>query len=318
MTHRIRCCLSLLTLSLVALSGFGGTAAAKTNVAVGIGDQNASMFGSPAYQALKLKKTRYFIGWNAASKPADLARADAFVRAARTSKVKVLMHISDPDLRRNKGRLPSVKQYRSNVGKLVKRYRALGVREWGVWNEANHDSQATYRNPKRAAQFFVAMRSLCKGCTIVALDVLDQARATTWVRQWYAAVPRSQRRFAKVVGIHNYSDTNRKRSTGTARIIREVKRRDATRTAIWLTETGGLVSFTRSFPCKGGEARAANRIGYMFTLAKKFRKDVKRLYSYNWQGTDCTTRFDAGLVRLDGSTRPSYDAFKKGLAGFAR
>ena len=316
MTQRLRCSLALLTLSLVALSGLGGTAAARTNVVVGLGDQNASMFAAPAFKALKLKKTRYFIGWDAASKPDQLARADAFVRAARSSRVKVLMHISDPDLRRNKGKLPSVKQYKRSVGKLVKRYRKLGVREWGVWNEANHDSQATYRSPKRAAKFFVAMRSICKGCTIVALDVLDQGNAASYVRRFYAAVPKSKRRFAKVVGIHNYSDTNRKRSSGTAKIIKEVKRRDNTKTAIWLTETGGVVSFGGSFPCD--EKRAANRISYMFTLARKFRRDIKRLYSYNWQGTDCTSRFDAGLVRLDGTTRPSYDAFKKRLKNFKR
>jgi hypothetical protein len=306
-----------LLVGLIAFTALAGTAsAARTNVAVGLGDQNASMFSSPAYQALKLKKTRYFIGWDAAAKPEQLARADAFVKAARTARVKVLMHISDPDLRRNKGRLPSVRQYKSSVGKLVKRYRKLGVTEWGVWNEANHDSQSTYRNPKRAAAFFVAMRGLCKGCTIVALDVLDQGNAASWVRRWYAAVPRSQRRYAKVVGIHNYSDTNRKRSTGTAKIIKEVKRRDVVKTALWFTETGGVVSFGGSFPCS--EKRAASRVSYMFSLARKYRRDVKRLYSYNWQGTDCTTRFDAGLVRLDGTTRPSYDAFKKGLGGFKR
>lgn len=316
MTHRLRSGLALLTLSLVVLSGLGGTATARTNIAVGLGDQNASMFAAPSYKALKLKKTRYFIGWDTASKPAKLAQADAFVRAARKARVKVFMHISDSDFRRNKGKLPSVKEYKRSVGKLVKRYKRLGVREWGVWNEANHDSQSTYRNPKRAAQYFVAMRSICRGCTLVALDVLDQRGVEGYIRRWYAALPGSQRRFAKIVGIHNYSDTNRRRTTGTAGIISEVKRRDSVRTAIWLTETGGVVAFGGSFPCD--EKRAANRIGYMFKLAKKFRRDVKRLYSYNWQGTDCVERFDAGLVRGDGTTRPSYDAFKRGLAGFAR
>ncbi len=316
MTTLVRRSITALLLGVVALSASSATAAARTNVAVGLGDQNASMFASPAFKALKLKKTRYFIGWDAASQPAQLARADAFVRAARKARVRVLVHISDPDFRRNKGKLPSVKQYKSSVGKLVKRYRKLGVKEWGVWNEANHDSQATYKNPKRAAQYFVAMRGMCKGCTIVALDVLDQGNAASYVRRFYAAVPRSSRRFVKVVGIHNYSDTNRKRSTGTAKIIKEVKRRDSVKTALWFTETGGVVSFGRSFPCD--EKRAANRISYMFRLARKYRRDVTRLYAYNWQGTDCTTRFDAGLVRLDGTTRPSYDAFKRGLAGFER
>lgn len=313
MTHR----LALLIL-LAALAVAPAAASARTNVAVGLGDQSAAMFSAPAYKALGLKKTRYFIGWNAASKPAELAKADAFTAAAKAAGVRVLMHVSDPDLRQNKGKLPSVAEYKRSVGKLVKRYRKAGVSEWGVWNEANHNSQATFRSPKRAAQFFVAMRTICKGCTIVALDVLDQRGVTTYVKKFYAALTPAQKRAAKVVGIHNYSDTNRRRSSGTASIIREVKRRDSVKTALWFTETGGVVQFGGSFPCEGGEARAANRISYMFALAKKYRASVKRLYSYNWQGTDCTSRFDAGLVRLDGTTRPSYDAFKAGLAGFAR
>ncbi len=56
----------------------------------------------------------------------------------------------------------------------------------------------------------------------------------------------------------------------------------------------------------------------MFSLARKYRSSIKRLYAYNWQGTDCESRFDAGLVRKDGSIRPGYTSFKKGLAGFLR
>jgi hypothetical protein len=293
-----------------------GTAQAKTNIAVGIGDQSPTMFASPAYKALKLKKTRYFLPWNSIHNPDQLAKADAFVKAARASKVKVLLHISTDDFTSKKAKLPSVKAYKKDVGALVRRYKKLGVREWGAWNEANHASQPTYRSPKRAAQFFTTLRSVCSGCTIVALDVLDQAGVATYVKKFYAAVPAGKRKFVKIVGIHNYSDVNRKRTTGTATIIRTVKKLDRTSTDFWLTETGALVSFGGSFPCS--ESRAKNRMTYMFTLAKKYRRDITRLYSYNWQGTDCTNRFDAGLVHPDGSTRPSYDAFKNGARTFAR
>lgn len=77
-----------------------------------------------------------------------------------------------------------------------------------------------------------------------------------------------------------------------------------------------MVEFGGSFPCN--ERRAASRIRYMFRLARRHRRDVTRLYAYNWQGTDCATRFDAGLVRADGSPRPSYTAFKRGLSSFKR
>jgi hypothetical protein len=144
--------------------------------------------------------------------------------------------------------------------------------------------------------------------------VLDQAGVERYIQRFMAAAG-SSRRYVRTVGIHNYSDTNRRRSTGTATIIRTVRHYRPT-AAMWLTETGGVVRFGRSFPCS--ESRAANRITYMFSLARKYRSSIKRLYAYNWQGTNCQTRFDAGLVRKDGTPRPGYTAFKRGLAGFVR
>jgi hypothetical protein len=306
--------LSLLACGTVLMGVTAGNAAARTNVAVGLGDQSAAMFAAPNYRALNLTKTRYYIRWDAAKVPSALAAADAYVDAARAAGVRVLMHVSTNNFAIKKAKLPSVASYRKYVGKLVKRYRAKGVREWGVWNEANHASQPTYRSPTRAASYFKTMRSLCKGCTIVALDVLDQAGVERYIRSFMAAAG-SSRQYVKTVGVHNYSDTNRKRSTGTSSIIRTVHRYRKS-AAIWLTETGGVVEFGGSFPCS--ETRAANRIAYMFTLARRYRSSVKRLYAYNWQGTDCESRFDAGLVRKDGSARPGYGAFKKGIAGFIR
>jgi hypothetical protein len=304
-----------LTVCTAVLSGAAASSApARTNVAVGLGDQSAAMFSAPDYRALQLKKTRFYIRWDAAKDPATLANADAYVAAARAAGVKVLMHISTNDFRIKKAKLPSVASYRKYVGMLVKRYRAKGVTEWGVWNEANHASQPTYRSPTRAASYFKTMRSLCKGCTIVALDVLDQAGVEKYIRSFMAAAG-SSRQYIRTIGVHNYSDTNRKRSTGTSSIIRTVHhyRKSA---AIWLTETGGVVEFGGSFPCS--ESRAASRITYMFSLARKYKSSIKRLYAYNWQGTDCASRFDAGLVRKDGSLRPGYTSFKNGIAGFTR
>ena len=148
------------------------------------------MLSAPAYKALHLKITRYFIRWDAKGHKADLAAADTFVKTARKDHVKVLMHISTNDYRHKKAHLPSVKEYKTYVGKIVRRYKAKGVTEWGVWNEANHISEPTWKNPKRAAQYFHVMRSLCKRCTIVALDVLDDSKVGTYVSRFYRALSR--------------------------------------------------------------------------------------------------------------------------------
>ncbi len=301
------------------------SAPAKVNVAVGIGDQSSRMFGSPLYESLALKRTRYFIEWNAIDQQGELAKALAFVNAARASGVTTLMHISTDDINSvPRRKLPSVRAYRSKVRALYKVFRPLGVKEWGVWNEANHKTQPTAKNPKRAAQFFTTLRSFCKGCTIVALDVLDQSGVETYIKRWFRALGRNRTK-AKVIGIHNYSEVNRKlgerrsRSSlrkypGTKRII-DAGRKGNRRVKFWYTETGGLVNFGRAFPCS--ESRAASRTKYMFTLAKRYRRHVTRLYTYNWFGADCIG-FDAGLVDADGTARTAYAVFKSRLKGFTK
>ena len=300
---------------LVLLLALPGAAQARTNVRVSIADQNQAMFDAPAYRALHLKTTRYFIRWDAIRSPADLARADAYVRRARAAHVRVLMHISTNDFTPKRAHLPSLAEYRRSVGALVRRYRRLGVREWGAWNEVNHKTQPTWKSPKRAAQYFKTMRALCRGCTIVALDILDQAGATRYIQRFYRALG-SSRRFARIVGIHNYSDTNRAthRGRGTRSIILAVRTFNR-RTQFWMTETGGVVNFGRSFPCN--EQRAAKSVSRMFGLARSYRRYIKRLYVYNWTGSDCNG-FDTGLTKANGQLRPAYYTLRKYLRSFRR
>jgi hypothetical protein len=313
-----------LTLLVVLIAGLlpaavSRAATPKYKVAVGIGDQSPQIFTSPSFKKLRVKSVRYFIPWDAARKPAELAKVNAYVAAARKAKARVLLHVSTNDLRNKKGTLPSVKRYKTEVGRLVKRFKVKGVKDWGVWNEANHKSQETWNNPRRAAQYFLAMRRMCASCRFVALDVLDQPGATRYVARWYAALGRKNRSKAKVVGIHNYSDTNRYRSRGTSAIIKKVKAYNR-RTDFWLTETGGVASFGRSFPCN--TTRQAKAVKYMFTLTKKFRRDITRLYSYNFFGTtqpQCEAgAFDAGLVTAVGVPRKAYATFLSQARNFAR
>ena len=302
--------------------------AARIKVAVGVGDQSPQMFSDANWKSLSLKKTRYFIEWNAIDQPTVLADADRFVQAARASGVKVLMHISTDDINSNPRRpLPSVADYKSKVGALVQRFRALGVTEWGVWNEANHKSQPTQNNPKRAAQFYKAFRGMCRGCKIVALDVLDQSGVEKYIARWLKAAGSAGRR-ASIFGVHNYSDVNRRlkekrsasslrRYPGTARIIKAIRKRNK-KGKIWYTETGGVANFGSAFPCD--RQRQANRTKFMFDMIKRYDKDVERLYSYNWFGTDnggCDG-FDAGLVEADGAARPALATFRSGLRNASR
>jgi hypothetical protein len=300
-------------------------ASARSPIRVGLADQSPAMFDSPYFQQLKLKRTRYFVPSDVMQDSAEREKARAFVLAARRNGVSTLLHVSTTDLRAKRGPIVSPAKYRRDVGRMVAYFRPLGVRDFGAWNEVNHKTQETWNRVGNAVSYFKSMYSAvkrrCPSCNVVGLDMLDQAGSERYIRSFYARLSRTWRTRLKVVGIHNYSDVNRNRSTGTAKIINTVRRYNK-RTKFWFTETGALASFGRSFPYN--EARQASRMRNMFTYASRFRsRGVQRVYSYNFFGIEnggCGTRcrFDAGLVDPDGTPRPVFTVFKSKLAGYSR
>ena len=107
----------------------------------------------------------------------------------------------------------------------------------------------------------------------------------------------------KVIGFHNYSDTNRLSDTRTKRVLKEFKGK------VWLTETGGIVKLGSSFP--RSTSRAKKALGCMFTLAKSNSR-IQRLYVYQFNPPDnpLTAQFDAGLINPDQTVRPGYSVVK--------
>ena len=301
-------------------------AAARSSIRVGIADQSPAMFDSPRFQQLNIKRTRYFVPADVMQDAEELEKATAFATAARNAGVSAFIHVSTADLRDKRGKIVSPTSYRRNVTRLVAHFRRLGVRDFGAWNEVNHKTQETWNRVGNAVSYFKSMysavRKRCRGCAVVGLDVLDQAGADRYIRSFYARLTPMWRKRLTIVGIHNYSDVNRSRSTGTAKIINTVRRYNK-RTKFWFTETGALASFGRSFPYS--ESRQAARMKNMFTFASRYKnRGVERVYSYNFfgieNGTECgrRCRFDAGLVDPDGTPRPVFFTFKQRLAAFSR
>src|SRR5919107_5421565 len=220
----------LLAGTLTALALVPATAGARVNLRVGIGDQQISMFDQAAFQRAKFKRVRYFVPWNVMSDEDERLAARRYIQRARQDGIQVFLHISSDDLRIKRARLPSRTEFRRQVRRLVPYFRALGVRDFGAWNEVNHASQPTYRSATRAAEFFIetyqAVKPSCRFCAVVALDVLDQKGVERYMRSWYRALSSTYRRRATVVGIHNYGDVNRKRvrTAYTRDIIRQSRR----------------------------------------------------------------------------------------------
>ena len=121
---------------------------ARYKTRIGIGDQQTAMFDNVHFRALKVKRVRYFVPWNAMRNAEQRAAAEQYVAAARRNRVSVFMHISSDNLVRKKARLPKLRTYTREVKRLIRHFRKRGVREWGSRNEANHDSQAYVEEPE--------------------------------------------------------------------------------------------------------------------------------------------------------------------------
>jgi hypothetical protein len=299
-------------------------AAARSSIRVGLADQSPRMFDSPEFQRLGIKRTRYFVPSDVMQNATERAEATAFVSAARAHGVTTLLHISTADLRSKKGKLVSTTTYRRNAAKIVVYFRKLGVREFGAWDEENHASQETWNHIGNAVSYFksmyTAVKSRCRSCTVVGLDVLDQAGVDRYMKSFYARLSSTWRKRLGVVGIHNYSDVNRSRSSGTKKIITTARRYNRS-TKFWFTETGAVASFGASFPYS--LTRQAKRLPNMFSLASRFKSlGVQRVYSYNWFGTTTGCKsacpFDSGLVNPDGTPRAAYAVFAAKIRNYSR
>jgi polysaccharide biosynthesis protein PslG len=269
---------------------------ADARYSVGIGDQHAATFGHAPFLQLKLRHARLNVPWDALDRADERARTDQWLASARAARAKPLITFTHS--RVNPRKLPSARTYR----RIFRAFRARypWVKQYSPWNEVNHNSQPTHRKPKAAARFYNIVRSACRGCTIVAADVLDQPGMERYLRRFLRYARGKPRRW----GLHNYKDTNRFRTRGTKALLRTV------RGSVWLTETGGIVRFSDNLPYS--EGRAARAIRHMFRLAKSNRR-IKRLYIYSYWGEPRGARFDAGLVGPDGRPRPAYSVVKSKL-----
>ena len=68
-----------------------------------------------------------------------------------------------------------------------------------AWNEINHFTQPTYKNPKAAAKFTTIARKVFKGGTVVAADILDQADNARAKRPTFRSATRYVKAFRKAL-----------------------------------------------------------------------------------------------------------------------
>jgi len=305
MRFRLILPLTLLLATIVAVPAQGA-------YRVGISEQSARVFDDPNWSSLKLKRTRYILAWDYYKTASERGETDAFMKAARAKKQEVLVtftahrgcFVNNKYSKAKACRAPSAAAYRTAVRKFRKSYSF--AKTFTPWNEVNHISQPTYRKPALAARYYKVMVGVCKGCKVLAADVLDSSDVASYLRSFLRATKGKGR----IWGLHNYKDVNRRQTKGLTTLLRTVPGE------VWLTETGGIVKLNRDFPFS--ESRAAARTKYMFDLANRydskrpgFRSRLSRLYVYRFYGEPADSRFDAGLVTEGGKPRKAYAVFKK-------
>jgi hypothetical protein len=305
MTRKLLLLPILFTIAVASLPG----AASAAPVTVGLGDQNWNTFSEGRFQELGLKHARVVTPWNVALSRNDRLWLEDYLAGARAAGVQPLVsfgaaHPSACPARPCK--LPTTRAFKRAFRAFRERWPE--VRTVGVWNEANHRSQPTFRNPEQAARYFNVVRKLCRGCRVIAADVIDDPNMVRWLTRF-----RKVARSARLWGLHNYRDSNPRRGQrygGTRLLLKTVRGK------VWLTETGGIVQFVLPdgrtlFPYS--EKRANVAIGRVLRLARRYRSRIPRLYVYHWRQDTYGNRFDAGLLNKDGEPRPGYLTLRRWL-----
>jgi hypothetical protein len=213
--------------------------------------------------------------------------------AARAAGARVLLSLGHARGHVAGNKLPTVAAYAREFRAFRKRYPR--VRDFAIWNEENACGGPICRNPERAARYYNAVKPGCRGCRIVAADLLDVSNLAAYARRF--------RRVAKgrlIWGLHNYLDANRFTTSGTRALLR------ATKGDVWFTETGGLVKRTNrsKIPFAEGVAHAGKAAAWVFKLAALSPR-VKRVYFYQWSPVGPKATWDSALTDAKGRPRPA-------------
>jgi hypothetical protein len=277
----------LLVLALAAACAC--TASAPAAVVTGVSDQRDTFFHSPAYRALELNTVRLIVPWDAGLRTGPW---DAWIARAQRDGATVMVALEHESGTRCPGSpcdLPALDAYGDALDALLARYPSIA--DVTAWNEPNHNSQPTFRHPDAAAHYYEEARTRCAACTVVAGDFLDDVALPSYLADYKAALTSTP----AVWGLHNYYDSTYFRSRGVQTML------TSTSGKLWLTETGGIVSFGS---LGYDEQRAADGVTWLYDLADQ-HPEIARMYLYQWQGDPGNT-FDSGVLGYDGTPRPAY------------
>jgi hypothetical protein len=286
---------------LATLAGVLALPAAAGALTVGIADNKPDMFFDARFERSGVEHARLAIGWDALSSPWQTEELDRWLRAARADGVTPL--VSFGHSRTDRRSLPTPERFLYEFRRFRARY--PWVQEYATWNEANHCGEPTCHRPALVAAYYRNLRRECPDCRILAAEVLDMPNMVRWVRSFKRAA-REEPRFW---GLHNYIDANRRRTTGTRRMLKAVKGQ------VWFTETGGIVwrKNRGKVPFPESPSHAATATRFLFERLVPLSRRVTRVDIDHGNLSAAAATWDSALFDPAGRARPAYRAVRRVL-----
>lgn len=297
------------TLVVAALSPAAGMAAGlrpvrgALKVKVGIADQKAVVFADARLGALGLGYARRSVAWDTLKSPTATADLDAWVAGAQAIGAEPLLTFARSGGRSGR-KPPTSAAFLAQFRRFHARYPK--IKTYSAWNEANHCGVGTCHHPALVAHYFDLIRRHCKGCKVVAADLLDQPNMVSWVRAFRHAAKVEP----KYWGLHDYLDANRSQTKRTKALLHAV------RGEVWLTEVGGLVARRNKSTIKlpQGKVHAANATRFIFDRIARVSSRVTRIYLYHWSSLTAHDTWDSAFIGSDGVARPALAVLRARLA----
>jgi len=265
---------------------------ARVKPAIGFADQKPSMFDDPRFVELRVRHARLNVPWDVLQDRWTLANVDAWMAGARAGGIAPLITVDRSRRPGLQSRNPSAGVLATQVRKWRRRWPGQ-VRQISSWNEGNIN-----KRPALVAQWYLAIRKACPGCTVLGADIVDRKNAVSWAERFVKAAKRTP----AVWGFHNYVDSNNFKTTNTRAFLKKVKGR------VWLTETGGVLNRAKpSVKFSGtGAVHAAEATAFLLNrIAPLDAKRIQRVYLYSWSTAPNDVSWDSGLIGPNGVERPA-------------
>jgi hypothetical protein len=255
--------------ALLALALPASASASAYEPQIGVADQHPGVFADAYFRWSGMATARVMAPYDVAlTDPAPLGRWLAAAAQAGVEPLVTFQHRDGEDCRKVACHLPTPGEYGRAIAAFHARWPHVTL--ISVFNEGNHPSQPTAGDPVAAARLYEAAVANCPGCRVIAAEVVDTSNMEPWLKKFLAALPVAPQMW----GLHNYADVTRGETGRTARVLAMVPGQ------VWLTETGGIVSWVDD----SGGVR----------------------YLYRWRAEPWES-WDSGLLRPDATPRPSFD-----------